>query len=46
MPLKKSALEGGGQLSLGKWIPTSEAEGEQPRKGFVGYMDELRIWTK
>jgi hypothetical protein len=42
------ALEGGGQLSLGKWVPTPDnnPNRDQPRQGFQGDMDELRIWNR
>ena len=46
MPLVRSALQGGGQLSLGQWVPTPDRNREQPRIGFVGEMDELRIWNR
>lgn len=46
VPLPQAALEGGGQLSLGKWVPTSENSRDQPRRGFIGHLDELRIWDR
>ncbi|KAL8620494.1 hypothetical protein ACOMHN_056886 [Nucella lapillus] len=37
---------GGGRLSLGKWIPNEVSDRDQPKKGFTGAIDELRIWNK
>jgi hypothetical protein len=46
--LVPEALAGGGQLSLGKWVPTPDnnPNRDQPRQGFQGDMDELRIWNR
>lgn len=48
MSLPAEALQGGGQLSLGKWVPTPDnnPNREQPRQGFRGDIDELRIWNR
>lgn len=39
-------FEPGGILALGYWRPSPTGRGRAPSEGFVGELDELRIWNK
>ena len=39
-------LAPGGVLTLGQWNPPSEFGGRLPYKGFVGWIDDFKIWKR
>lgn len=41
-----NVFEPGGVLALGYWRPSPTGRGQGPLQGFVGEIDELRIWNK
>jgi hypothetical protein len=41
-----NVFEPGGVLALGYWRPSPSGSGRVPTQGFIGELDELRIWNK
>lgn len=41
-----NVFEPGGVLALGYWRPSPLGRGHGPTQGFIGILDELRIWNK
>lgn len=39
-------FEPGGYLALAGWIPPINGTGSQPKDIFVGFIDQVRIWTR